>query len=302
MAISYHELVASQAVVDRPGSPSVSREWILLGSADVDEIRLKVIEIAGPLYLTLWLVGVTVDPLGPGIWKGTAEYGIPELTPGTELPSQISNDGSNPGGPGADGGNPPQEPSDEAPIGPEYSFSTIGGTERIMHARDVKFYGAAPGRLPLTNTAISPDQDGNPQGIDIPSRKLELTTTRRVAAISMRYVRLLADLTGTINDRKWFGFEPGSARFDGSEGQYRDQEGWSVTYRFVIAKGSPKDTIVTHSPEMKLSAYKRGWDLLEVGYEQVKSETGLGMSLTPFCYRVLEVMESANFKKIGIGG
>lgn len=302
MAITSYELITSRVLNDNPRNPTARREWILLGSTDEDEIRVELLSLAGPTYLNIWILGVTVEPLGPSTWKGTAEYGVPEFVPGTELPSQVANDGSNPGGPGADGGSPPSEPGDEEPLGPEYSFTTAGGTEKIFTAKEQMFSGFVDGEpgAPNFRRAIAPDETGTPQGVDVPARRLEWSTTRKVKAISRKYLRTLGDLTGTINDRTWFGWPEGNVRFDGADGQYRDGEGWSITYRFAVARTAPEDEEI--APGLTLADPKRGWDLIDVHFRNETDTTTNRLVQRPYSYHVYRVFDEEDFRKLGIGG
>ncbi len=230
MSSVIYETFDSRSVSVDSRSPGGSMKWI--GRAASDEEMLVLALATAPLTFpnvtSLIRTDVSLEPEGGGIWKVTATYGILEAEAGSteDLPAQGGPEGSEP---------PPQaEPITTQAIGGEFSFTTAGGTQRVQLSEETidsraKNGAAAPNHAKSINVTKS-----GVEGVDIVVPNFEWSVTRIFAGITLKYLRTLTELTGTMNDAVFYGFKAGELLFLGADGQYRGPDGESNAERWVI--------------------------------------------------------------------
>lgn len=179
--------------------------------------------------------------------------------------------------------------------------------------------------IPIHKGAIGVDGD-EVKGTDIvaPSLKFNITFKHQAGFVSIPYMKLLHDITGTVNLTKFFGFDPGEILFLGARGSDGSDHEVQITYSFA---GSPNqiddfkigDIIVSSTygahlgdwnpaidPDIEIDAGtifpgKRGWDLLWVTYIDNVDETAPGKKAQyVFIDRVYNYVDFASV--LGFGG
>lgn len=235
----------------------------------------------------LWFLNTEAEEVGYGYWRGTANYGIP--TGGSVIPGQ---GGVSPPPP------PPPPPAATDALGPEWSFDTSGGTQHITTSLETRQAeeGSGFSAAPDTKLVIGANKTGAPEGCDVVVPKFEFQTVRKLEYLTLNYMRTILDLTGKTNDATFLGvFLQGEVLFLGAAGQYRDNDGWTVTFRF---SGSPNKTgnPAAVNPVERLSP--RGHDYIWVTYEdEVSNDVRVQVPASAF---VEKVYAEGNFDLLGI--
>lgn len=224
-----------------------------------------------------------------------------------------------------------------------FDFDTTGGTIHITAPKErIARYGITSAgdfdvrvfdNLPDVTSAHIPKHDGaigvdgnEVKGTDIvaPSLKFNITFKHQAGFVSIPYMKLLHDITGTVNLTKFFGFDPGEILFLGARGSDGSDHEVQITYSFA---GSPNQTddfrigdiIVSSTYGTHLDGWapatesdveiangwifpgKRGWDLLWVTYLDSVDETAPGKKAQyVFIDRVYNYVDFASV--LGFGG
>ena len=179
----------------------------------------------------LWFLNTEAEEEGNGVWRGSANYGIP--TGGSVVPGQ---GGVSPPPP------PPPAPAATDALGPEWSFDTTGGTQHITTSLETRQAEQGSGFTlpPDTKLVIGASKTGEPSGCDVVVPRFGFTKTVKMEYLTLNYMRVILDLTGKVNDATFLGvFLAGEVLYLGASGNYRDNDGWSVVHRF---SGSPNKT------------------------------------------------------------
>lgn len=297
MSITVMERANSQALINDPRAMSVTREyWAQCDdpAEDVGEVN-DAVAIASPnFYLGMIKQRIKPTPVGGGFWYVTVEYGQIQ---GTALAGQ---------GIGTDSPTlPTNEIGDEDKLGPEFSFTTSGGTEHVTRSLGtVEESGFEARNPPETNNAIGVTKNGV-AGVDVVAPKFEFSVTRRASYVTMKYINRLVDCTGCVNNEKWNGIQHHCALFLGAEGSYNGQKGddwWLITYKFLIGKNET-DIVIRSStnpdaPNLGLTIKKKfAHDYLWVGYENDKDATAGVLLQVPWFAKVERLYKEKDFKR-----
>jgi hypothetical protein len=126
-------------------------------------------------------------------------------------------------------------------------------------------------------------------GCDIIGRKLLVTTTRKMTALSHHYVKIVRDLTGTVNKDPMWSHKPEELLFLGASGQFRSPtEGWAVTYQFLCGKTLTGDQAKI-TPEIALTEI-RGHDYVWFIYgEETDQDRLVQRPLAAYVERVYDL-------------
>mgnify|MGYP000438066090 FL=1 len=289
MAGTAYELMG-RAVDISYGSASGTRKWIVLGANTEAEAVDVVFPEADFGMSGMPLQGISAEEKSSKVWMATAKYQATQ--------SVASPDGQT--GTGHDPGTPPTRPAEGDPLGPEYSFSTMGGTTKIYQSiATLESLAADGGAVPDTYRAIGAHGDSDQvDGVDIVTPNLTWTKTIKVGAVNMKYLNRLADYTGKVNSTAFYGFEDGEVLFMGCTGQYKispDNLNWTLTYSFAISKNV--DTLEV-SDEITFPLGKRGWEYVWASYAKKKATTALSRQVI-YAY-IEQVYEERDFKGLGI--
>jgi len=222
---------------------------------------------------------------GNGVWYGTATYD-----------SEQAEQADGEAGTGETPENAPQPPADSEDVGGGISFTTIGGTLHVLQSlQTVASVAAAGGAVPDTKQAIGV-KPGNPptvDGVDKTVPKLEMTIKRTFAVLTPKYLQVLRDLTGTVNNAKFFRFEAGEVLFLGATID-QSKNGWDLSFSFAISKNEANPQIGNGMT----FATKKGWHYVWCSYND---NTDANTLIAQPIYAYLEkIYEEENFARLGI--
>lgn len=245
MTIAVYELNTSrEQSIDPKGGSTITLSYMALRDEDDSAIYTAVNTEAPATYGFLRKTSIKLSPLGGGVWRADVEYGVDtgdEIEPGDAASTA---------------------PAGDAPLGPEVSFDTSGGTQHITQSIVTSIAVAAGGGVaPNHKRAIGVSKSGV-AGVDIVKGKLEFTITKTFGFISTDYLKTLQELTGTVNAASFYGFDAGEALFMGASGTIGSDRKARVAFKFAA---SPNETSVEISPDITLTA-KGGWEYVWVTY------------------------------------
>jgi Txe/YoeB family toxin of Txe-Axe toxin-antitoxin module len=190
-----------------------------------------------------------------------------------------------------DGDTPEMEPS--------FAFDTGGGSRHIMQS--LKTTNKYPSSSPDFGGAIGVDNEGNVNGVDVTIPTMNFTETHymRPSKVSTRYKQTIADLTGSVNNSKFKGYDAGEVLFLGASGSRRGKRSddyWEITFKFAVS---------VNVKNMKVGdltvSKKDGWDYLWVRYHNDVSDDQKNLIKKPVGAYVEQVYEAKNFGALGIG-
>ena len=301
MASEIYELFDSRSVTVDSRSPGGSMKWI--GRASSDEEMLVLALVTAPLVFpnvtSLIRTDVALDPKGGGVWGVTATYGILEAEAGNteDLPAQGGPEGSEP---------PPQaEPITTQAIGGEFSFTTGGGTSKRYLSVETRSKTGRNGAVaPDHKRAINVTKSGV-DGVDVVEPNFEWSVTRVFASITLKYLRTLTELTGSVNDAVFYGFQAGELLFLGADGQYRGPDGesnaerWVITFKFSASFNNDDfeftdDIPGAGQPDLTKKGHDYAWAMM------AESENGGRIVQQAVAGYIEQVYEEKNFRRLGI--
>ena len=129
-------------------------------------------------------------------------------------------------------GSPTKQKEDDQQL----SFKTGGGTQKIIRSLGTTRYGPkAPDMGGLINVTAN-----GVEGVEVHVPTLEFTIRRGFALdfVTNDYVKMLAGLTGSVNDDEFNGFAAGEVLFLGAEGTQSGGDPWQITFSFAASSGA----------------------------------------------------------------
>jgi|TARA_R110000868_G_scaffold410438_1_gene698466 hypothetical protein len=147
--------------------------------------------------------------------------------------------------------------------------------------------------------AIGADSEGNLTGCDIPAPKLSWSETvyRPLAYVSHGYVNTLGEIVGHWNLYTFRTKAPGSVLCAGVQGSANwEKKRWELTFNF---EHSPNVEGITIGEITGIA--KRGYDYLDVHYEQANDDDAKKLVPRPIQVDVLQVIDGRDFSGLGIG-
>ena len=191
------------------------------------------------------------------------------------------------------GEDPEKEREGEDEDDTNFTFDSSGGTMHMDVSLETK--GIYPADAPDFKKAINVDNEGSVNGCEIvmPTFQFSETRTVKAAKVNASYKRRIAELTGTVNDKAFKGFEAGEVLFLGATGNKKGKKRkhpWEITFKFAV---SPNKTDL-HVGDIVVDR-KDGWDYLWVKYEDEVSEEKKNLVKKPVAVYVEKVYERKNF-------
>jgi len=180
-----------------------------------------------------------------------------------------------------------------------FSFDTTGGTVHVTQARAQTNYAGAGSTAPNYKGAIGVGKNNAVEGVDIVSPSLQFSLTYRMllADLSLGYVRILYELTGSTNNGLWKGFARGELLFMGAQGKQGTSTDPEVTYNFAAIKNT---TAIAVGDSITVAS-KRGHEYMWVHYEDVDDTDAKLLVAQPKSAHVAQVYPESNFALLGIG-
>lgn len=298
MAVTLYEKVESRNLTVDRNTAGFTARFLASGSTHENEIyQAAVLDTTASYFGTLWRSAIRVTPRGNNeFWDVEIDYApIPPR-------EAIQNPGLN----GGEGPPQPQAPDPATPIGPGFSFTTIGGTTRIYQSLETKLTArslaaVAAGRaLKDHHGAINVTKDGV-EGVDIVSRTGEFQVEVRRANVTINYFSTLFYLTGTVNNAPFYGFAAGEVLYMGAEARFSMNDQWQLTHKFAV-NPNEQNLVVSRDnngvPQIQFVGQKDGWDLVWVEYYEVLDGS---RQLRPESARSERVYYRRNFAALEIG-
>jgi hypothetical protein len=300
MPVTLYEKVESRNLAAGRNGASFVASFIAIGSDDETVVyQAAVLGTPVSYFGTLFRSDIRTTPRGGGPYFDV-EITYAPIPPGEAISS-----------PNLDGGGAPTEqpqaPDPAAPIGPGFSFSTLGGTTKIYQNKEtvaiVQSLGAiADGRIKKDHHgAIGVTKDGA-EGVDIVSRNTEFQVEVRRNRVTTNYIRGLSALTGSVNDAPFYGFQAGEVLFLGAEGRFSQADLWQVTYKFAF-EANRNNFVVSKDEngvaQITIPGIIKGWDYIDVAYYE-KFDAGTRL-MRPEQAAVHRVYDLVNFNLLEIG-
>jgi len=245
--------------------PTVELLYTVRGTDD-DVAAHAALESSAPaFYRGLKRDHTAIEPLGPGTWKGTAQYAAIE-------PLEVD--------------------------APQFEFDTGGGSSKLSQSRETVASYAPPGLLaPNFGGAINATKDGvDGVDIDVPAMKGTIRVAVAPEAFDRTYIKTLAYMAKKVNDAPFYDWQPGEVRFDGGTVCRRGSDKVEVMLTFLISQNASGLTVGTIG-----GISKDGWDYLWVLYEDVEDAGAKMLVKRPRAVYVERVYERADFSALGVG-
>ncbi|MBK8916302.1 MAG: hypothetical protein IPM64_17195 [Phycisphaerales bacterium] len=138
------------------------------------------------------------------------------------------------------------------------------------------------------------------RGVDVPVSRGEISRVAFLPSsqVTVEYVRTLQTLAGqATNLSSYMGFAQGELLFLGASGDRRPEGDWQVTFRFGVSVNETGITVAAPPGYDSLTGIsKRGWEYLDVFYEDVEYETPIPLiAQAPLSATVHRVFDEVNF-------
>lgn len=183
----------------------------------------------------------------------------------------------------------------------QVSFDTSGGTRRVNIALsetcyDVEQGGHSSMSNPVINWNGKTGAESKVDGVDVPSANPRLTFSKLFSASSLTtsYQRKLMQLTGTVNNKKWRGWEKGELLFLGANYSGKTEGSVQVTFSFQVMPNESNAKIAGHS-----IGKKEGWQYVWTRSRTVKGSDDAPEVKVTHIYKA-DVLKKSNFSELGI--
>lgn len=272
MAISHYESGGSREGTDATDRSSTAElRWHVNGSDDTTAMRnyLLANNVVPLIYDGLLYRRLSWEWMGPQVWEFTASYYHPDR----------------------------KEQEKTLDIG-EYvfSFDSTGGTATRTWSRGTTRYAPSGETAANFKGAINFDGENvNGCEITIPSLKFSIRKRQPAATITAAYVKLLADMTGSVNAAQFGPYAAGELLFLGASGQEGTETDPEVTYNFAA---SPNVTGLSIGDITGIS--KKGHQYLWAFYGFEEDSTAKQTVKVPWYVCVEDVYPEADFSQLGI--
>lgn len=213
MPVIYELAVSRELSVGTDGA-SLLRKYIVLGTADENEVVELAYATAPVLFDGLVRKSVRGNPQGGAIWLVDVEYAPidPNDAVGTE-PAE------------------PVAPGLTEELGPAFSFDTTGATVHITQSLDT--WSSSAG-APDFKQAIGVTKD-RVEGCDILVPKMDWQLDVKRVSCTGQYLMNLSRLTGRTNLAPFYGAALAEVLYLGASGKFTSKDRWSITHRFSFS-------------------------------------------------------------------
>jgi hypothetical protein len=177
-------------------------------------------------------------------------------------------------------------------------FETAGGTQKITRAfQEVHVYVPAGAQAPSFHGAIGVTDSGV-EGCEVvvPIFTFSEMHYVAIAQVTQAYVKKVRDLTGTVNNAAFRGFEAGEVLFLGASGSLNNPDNWEVTYKFSARKNMTGLTV-----DDITGIAKKGWEYLWCRYETTKDPNAKIFTAKTTAAVVDRIYDYSDFAELGIG-
>lgn len=266
MAVIIEEKWESRERTDEfgEGKSAIDLIFVATGSDDDEEITTQLLLDSPVSFRGLQRASSSIERIAQFAWLGTVTYGDVNI--------------------------------DEKQVGgSEFQFDTAGQSQNIRQSLSTARFNPDPSNNPATKGIIG-DNGDFVEGVDIiiPTYSFSETHVLDNTLITPAYKSTLFFLTGTTNDAVFKGFQIGEVLYLGSSGSKRQNDRWSISYRF---SASPNILGVTKGPVENIN--KRGWEFLDIRY--LKKAENFSIIHDIKWVDVHRVYPDGDFSLLGIG-
>lgn len=243
---------------------------------------------------------------GGGIYTVTVPYLWELNNAAAQDPTYTPGAGSGPGG-GDPSGTPTGPATADTPLGPNVSLEIGGRPPRLTTSIAViSDEGAGGGPAPDHGKLINYNRSTNEvDGVELDDPACVMPVEVTFDSVSMGFISLLEGAVWHKNDDTWFHRSAGSVVFLGANINSDANSRARVNFRFglrsakVIEAESLRDDVGQELPGVDITM--RGFDYLEIEYENA-TDAGTGLMVAkPSALRVHEVLPDFDFALFGIG-
>jgi len=179
----------------------------------------------------------------------------------------------------------------------EFEFEVSAENQRMVRNLATVNQYAAPSRAsPNVYGLIGVTPDGV-EGVDVPQPVYSFSETHYFddADITEAYKIRCGSICGSVSNAAFRGFAIGEVLCTGIAGSKRGREQWQIRFRFSV---SPNAASFSVGPVTGVT--KRGWDYLEVHYEEVEDATNKLLLRRPFSVTIHQVLRYDSYADLGI--
>lgn len=179
-----------------------------------------------------------------------------------------------------------------------YQFDTGGGTQHTATSLATVAKYAPPGKTaPDCKGAIGWDGE-NVAGVDVqlPQYHFSESHTLSVGLVTGAYKATLFALTGTVNEAPFKNFKRGEVLFLGAGGNQRNEEAWSLTFKWAA---SP-EVLNLHIADIVVEK-KEGWHYLWVLFGKKADVAAKAVIPAPKAVYIEQVYAYSDFSLLGVG-
>lgn len=181
---------------------------------------------------------------------------------------------------------------------PEFSFEVATESIKVLAALATVSQGAVSGRTAPNHGGLIGVTDEGVEGIEVPQAVFSFSEVHHfeAAAITGAYKIQLAKLVGKVNSTSFRGFAAGELLCTGVSGSIRGTDLWTLRYGWSAL---PNVSGLSIGPLSGIT--KRGWDYLEIHFEEEVDATNKVTLKKPYAYTVHQVIGYENYGLFGIG-
>ena len=198
-------------------------------------------------------------------------------------------------------------------------FELGGGSQKLMYGLDEHGYVTAPNVVSGFSNAINPDENGNPQGVEISVNAARFSVTQifKPTAITDVYIQQVNSiLNNPVNDNDFYFYNAiskqvmfhantGELIIRGAAGRQRSQDKFEMTFRFEYSPncdGTTQSTITIGNGATAITGIsKTGWQYLWCKFGSQTDGTSGAVVPVPTQAVVNTVQGSSDFTLLGIG-
>jgi hypothetical protein len=266
--IQVYEGIPSRETVSGGDNPSVSLNWIVLGT-NSDLLAKALVRAATPgLYDGLVLQTISAKETAPEAWDCQARYGVKK---------------------------PPKE------YEYKFQFDTTGGKQKITQSKqNMHKYGRAGPNQAADHKGAIGVTDHGVDGCEIVVPKFSWSETWQLpfADYGWEYSQILKAITGQVNANTFRGFSAGQVLFHGGKGSAstKDPELIEITFTFEQSDDVTMQTIGDIT-----GIDKAGWEYLWVHYVEEDDSEAHAYARRPDGVYIEKVYDATSFGPLGIG-
>ncbi len=163
---------------------------------------------------------------------------------------------------------------------PEFSFEIgIENIKMLCNLATVS-QGAISGRVAPNHKGLIGVTDKGVEGVDVPTPTYAFSEVHYFAnsAITNTYKNTLSRLVGTVNNASFRGYAAGEVLTTGVSGSVRGSDLWQLRFSWQVSPNAVNLPV----GDMTVAS-KRGWDYLEVHYDETEDTTNKVVFKTPVC-------------------